>query len=48
VEDSIKDSVDLITNHPLTPKNIIVHGLVMSPETGKLDLVVNGYDKGNQ
>lgn len=45
VEDSIRDSVDLIINHPLTPKNIIVHGLVMCPETGKLDLVVNGYDK---
>ena len=45
VEDSIRDSVDLIINHPLTPKNIIVHGLVMCPETGKLDLVANGYDK---
>lgn len=44
VEDSIKDSVELILNHPLTPKNIIVHGLLISPETGKLDVIVNGYN----
>ncbi|MBD7910797.1 MULTISPECIES: carbonic anhydrase [Clostridium] len=43
VEDSIKDSVELIKRHPLTPKNVVVHGLVISPETGKLDVVVNGY-----
>ena len=45
VEDSIKDSVELIRNHPLTPKEIIVHGLVISPETGELRVIVNGYDE---
>lgn len=44
VEASIEDSVSIIKNHPLIPKDIIVHGLVMCPETGKLDIVVNGYE----
>lgn len=44
VEESIQDSVDIVKNHPLVPKDIIVHGLVMCPETGKLDVVVNGYE----
>lgn len=43
VEQSIKDSVDVIKNHPLVPKGIIVHGLAIDPGTGKLDLIVNGY-----
>lgn len=42
-EDSVRDSVQIITNHPLTPKDIIVHGLIISPETGELKVVVNGY-----
>lgn len=43
VEKSIEDSVNLIKKHPLTPKDIIVHGLVIDPETGKLELIINGY-----
>lgn len=43
VEKSIEDSVNLIKKHPLIPKDIFVHGLVIDPETGKLDLVINGY-----
>lgn len=43
VEDSVKHSVDLIESHPLVPDDIPVHGLVIDPATGKLDLVVNGY-----
>ena len=43
VEESIEDSVNLVKNHPLIPKDIIVHGLVMCPETGKIDVVVDGY-----
>ncbi|MBW6410462.1 beta-class carbonic anhydrase [Clostridium weizhouense] len=42
VEDSIKESVKMIKNHPLVPKDIKVHGLIMSPETGKIDIIVNG------
>ena len=44
VEDSVKNSVDIIKNHPLLPTKIPVHGLVINPETGKLDVIVNGYE----
>jgi len=43
VEDSIKESVEIIKNHPLIPKDLTVHGLIIDSETGKLDVVVNGY-----
>ncbi|ASB87797.1 carbonic anhydrase [Bacillus sonorensis] len=43
VEDSVRDSVSVIKNHPLLPQDVPVHGLVIDPETGRLDLVVNGY-----
>ncbi|MCM0648015.1 carbonic anhydrase [Clostridium swellfunianum] len=43
VEESIKESVGLIKNHPLIPKDLIVHGLIIDPKTGKLEIVVNGY-----
>jgi carbonic anhydrase len=43
VEESIKNSVLMIKNHPLMPNHIAVHGLVIHPGTGKLDLVVDGY-----
>ncbi len=44
VDDSVKESVELIKNHPLIPDDIAVHGLIINPETGKLDVVVNGYN----
>ncbi|WP_422658418.1 beta-class carbonic anhydrase [Paenibacillus sp. EC2-1] len=43
VEDSTQANVDLVRNHPLIPKDVPVHGLVIDPHTGKLDLVVDGY-----
>ena len=43
VEDSVQASVEMIRNHPLLPKDLPVHGLVMDPETGKLELVSAGY-----
>lgn len=45
VEDSVRHSVGLIRSHPLTPPDIFVHGLVIDPVTGKLDVVINGYEK---
>lgn len=45
VSDSVRHSVDMIRKHPLIVKDIPVHGLVINPETGKLDLVANGYEK---
>ena len=42
VEDSVRESVDLIKKHPLVPKDIKVHGLIMDPETGLLEVVIKG------
>ncbi len=43
VDDSVRNSVHLIKNHPLVPKDIAVHGLLIDPNTGKLDVIINGY-----
>ncbi|MBM7587920.1 carbonic anhydrase [Bacillus pakistanensis] len=43
VEESVSHSVDMIKNHPLLVRSVPVHGLVIEPSTGKLDLVVDGY-----
>ena len=42
VEDAIMHSVNMIRKHPLMPSEIRVHGLVIHPITGKLNIVVNG------
>lgn len=42
VSESVEHSVDIIKNHPLMPKDVPVHGLVIDPKTGKLDLIVDG------
>ncbi|WP_072327792.1 MULTISPECIES: carbonic anhydrase [unclassified Paenibacillus] len=41
VRESVRGSVNLIRNHPLIP-DIPVHGLVIDPATGKLDVIVEG------
>ena len=43
VSESVEHSVTVIKNHPLMPSGVPVHGLVIDPATGKLDLVVDGY-----
>ncbi|MDM5156954.1 carbonic anhydrase [Bacillus sp. DX1.1] len=43
-KESVKHSVSVLRNHPLLPAEVPVHGLVIHPDTGKLDLVVNGYE----
>ena len=45
VEESVKESVELIKNHPLMPKDVRVHGLLIDPHTGKVEVVVDGYKK---
>ncbi|GIQ67663.1 carbonic anhydrase [Xylanibacillus composti] len=44
VRDGVVNSVEIIRNHPLLPKNVPVHGLIIDPHTGALDLVINGYE----
>ncbi|MDM5340873.1 carbonic anhydrase [Fictibacillus enclensis] len=47
VEDAVESSVNLVKHHPLLPESVSVHGLVIDPETGKLDVVIDGY-KNNE
>jgi carbonic anhydrase len=42
VEKSVEQSVSIIRNHPLLPNGIKVHGLVIDPGTGKVDVVTEG------
>lgn len=44
VKQGVESSVEIVRNHPLLPANTAVHGLIIDPATGQLDLVVNGYD----
>lgn len=43
VKESVRRSVDIVRNHPLMDKKVPVHGLVAHPDTGKLDVIVDGY-----
>src|SRR3984957_17263862 len=42
-EDGVRQSVALIRHHPLLPKGVPVHGLMISPETGSLEVITDGY-----
>lgn len=42
VSESVENSVHVIRNHPLIPEDIKIHGLVIHPTTGMLDVVVDG------
>lgn len=39
IPDSVAHTVETIRSHPLVPKTILVHGLVIDPESGRLDLI---------
>ncbi len=41
VKTSVCSTVETIIKHPLIPKDIEVHGLIIDPETGRLDMVTN-------
>lgn len=43
-EDGVKHSIEIIRKHPLVPSFIPVHGFIMDPETGRLELILDGYD----
>lgn len=44
VREGVETSVSIINNHPLLPRSLPVHGLLIDPVTGKLEIVINGYD----
>ena len=44
VKESVENSVDIVRNHPLLPPGTPVHGLIIHPETGKLEMAVDGYE----
>jgi carbonic anhydrase len=37
--EGVRKSVQTIRSHPLLPKDVLVHGLIISPETGALEVV---------
>ena len=43
IEESIRNSVNVVRNHPLIPKYVKVNGLIMNPETGALRVVIDGH-----
>src|SRR5690606_13731320 len=42
-EEGVMHSVRMIRKHPLFPKAIPVHGLIIHPETGQLDIIAQDY-----
>lgn len=42
-EQNITDTVLKISQNPLIPKDVPVHGLILDPHTGELKLLVDGY-----
>ena len=42
--EEVRNQVEYFKNHPLAPPDIIVHGLVQNIFTGKVEVVVNGYE----
>jgi len=41
--DNIEEVVLKIRTNPLIPKDIPVHGLIFDPQTGQLEVIVDGY-----
>lgn len=42
-EDGVMHSVKMIRKHPLFPQSIPVHGFLMDPETGAIEVIVEDY-----
>lgn len=42
-EAGVAESVNVIRQHPLLPPGLAIHGLMMDPKTGKLELLIDGY-----
>jgi len=44
-ETGVRQSVGVIRNHPLLPPGLPVHGLMIDPDSGKLELLMDGYQE---
>lgn len=44
-QEGVVKSVSIIKNHPLLPQDVLVHGLMIDPETGKLDVLIDGNER---
>jgi carbonic anhydrase len=44
-EEGVRRSVAIVRQHPLLPRDVPVHGLMIDPETGRLDVLIDGYAK---
>lgn len=44
-KDAVKREIATIRSYPFVPKTVILHGLVYEISTGKVEVVVNGYDE---
>jgi carbonic anhydrase len=42
-EEGVRQSVAMIRQHPLLPRDVPVHALMVCPDTGRLDLLSDGY-----
>ena len=43
----VKASVEMIRDHPLLPDRVTVHGMLIHPVTGQLDLLSDGREAGS-
>ena len=44
VQEAVRESVELVKDHPLIPKDIVVAGYIMDPTTGKVEPVQSEAD----
>ncbi|MDN7247434.1 carbonic anhydrase [Planococcus shenhongbingii] len=44
VTESVRHGVNMVKNHPLMDSKVPVHGLVIDPTTGKLEIIVDGNE----
>lgn len=42
VEDNVHHAVSMICKHPLMPSHVLIHGLVIHPTTGQLEVLIEG------
>jgi carbonic anhydrase len=41
--DNVRETVAQIRSNPLIPKDVPVHGLIMEPSTGAIEIIIDGY-----